>query len=128
MAGEANNREAFRIQDFYCAKMGAPIYARLCAAIAERADARQPDGARVLDWPGEPTRDALPLRFIGGLHALVRAGEDAGLARGVRRRRRPIRTAIAARRSTRRWSRMTTRCCRGSTARRRPTSRGGRAR
>ena len=37
-------------------------------------------GARVLDWPGEPTRDAVPLRLIGGLHALVLAGADAALA------------------------------------------------
>ena len=35
----------------------------------------------MLDWAGEPTRDALPLRLMGGLHALVRAGADAALAR-----------------------------------------------
>ena len=35
---------------------------------------------RVVDWPGEPTRDALPLRLIGGLHALVLAGRDPDLA------------------------------------------------
>ncbi|QDZ06454.1 DUF2332 domain-containing protein [Sphingomonas panacisoli] len=80
MAGEENNRGAFRIQEFYCTKNGAPIYARLCAAIAEGLTRESRIGARVLDWPGEPTRDALPLRFIGGLHALVRAGRDAGLA------------------------------------------------
>ena len=80
MAGEDNNRGAFRIQEFYCAKNGAPIYARLCVAIAEGLTRESKVGARVLDWPGEPTRDALPLRFIGGLHALVRAGKDAGLA------------------------------------------------
>ena len=80
MAGEDNVRGAFRIQEFYCAKNGAPIYARLCAAIGEGLTRNSRVGARVLDWPGEPTRDALPLRFIGGLHALVRAGKDAGLA------------------------------------------------
>lgn len=80
MAGEDNNRGAFRIQEFYCAKNGAPIYARLCAAIAGGLTRGSRVGARILDWPGEPTRDALPLRFIGGLHALVRAGKDAGLA------------------------------------------------
>ena len=77
---EADNREAFRIQEFYCSKMGAPIYARLCAAIADGVSRESRTGTRLLDWPGEPTRDALPLRFIGGLHALVRAGADAGLA------------------------------------------------
>jgi len=80
MAGEENNRAAFRIQEFYCAKNGAPMYARLCAAIAEGLNRDSEVGRRVLDWAGEPTRDALPLRFIGGLHALVRAGKDAGLA------------------------------------------------
>ncbi|MES2097435.1 MAG: DUF2332 family protein [Pseudomonadota bacterium] len=80
MASEDTNRGAFRIQEFYCSKNGAPIYARLCAAIAEGLTRDSAVGARVLDWPGEPTRDALPLRFIGGLHALVRAGKDAGLA------------------------------------------------
>ena len=80
MADEAGNREAFRIQEFYCRTMDAPIYARLCTAIAEGLTRASRTGARVLDWPGEPTRDALPLRFIGGLHALVQAGLDPMLA------------------------------------------------
>lgn len=80
MADEASNREAFRIQEFYCRNMDAPIYARLCAAIADGLTRDSRTGARILDWPGEPTRDALPLRFIGGLHALVQAGADSGLA------------------------------------------------
>ena len=80
MADEAGNREAFRIQEFYCRNMDAPIYARLCAAIADGLTRASRTGARILDWPGEPTRDALPLRFIGGLHALVQAGSNSGLA------------------------------------------------
>ncbi|WP_066808769.1 DUF2332 domain-containing protein [Sphingomonas asaccharolytica] len=80
MADEAGNREAFRIQEFYCRNMDAPIYARLCTAIADGLTRDSRTGARILDWPGEPTRDALPLRFIGGLHALVQAGADPGLA------------------------------------------------
>ena len=80
MADEAGNRQAFAIQQFYCEKMGAPIYARLCGAIAVGLTRDSRTGARVLDWQGEPTRDALPLRLVGGLHALVRAGADAGLA------------------------------------------------
>lgn len=80
MTDEAGNREAFRIQEFYCRNMDAPIYARLCTAIADGLTRDSRTGARILDWPGEPTRDALPLRFIGGLHALVQAGADPGLA------------------------------------------------
>ncbi|MFA5963440.1 MAG: DUF2332 family protein [Sphingomonas sp.] len=80
MAGEENNRGAFAIQQHYCGIMGAPIYARLCGAIAAGLTRDSAVGRRLLDWPGEPTRDALPLRFIGGLHALVLAGADDELA------------------------------------------------
>ena len=80
MANEENNREAFLIQRFYCEKMDAPIYARICAALAEGLTRDSKVGARILDWPGEPTRDAMPLRLIGGLHALVLAGADDELA------------------------------------------------
>lgn len=81
MADEQGNREAFRIQQHYCAKGDAPIYAAIAGAIASGLTRESRTGARVLDWPGEPTRDALPLRLIGGLHALVLAGADADLAR-----------------------------------------------
>ncbi|MDF7777573.1 DUF2332 domain-containing protein [Sphingomonas sp. AOB5] len=80
MASEENVRGAFRIQEFYCRRMDAPIYADICVAIAEGLTRESRTGARVLDWTGEPTRDALPLRLIGGLHALVMAGADAELA------------------------------------------------
>ncbi|MEO5495013.1 MAG: DUF2332 family protein [Sphingomonas sp.] len=80
MAGEDNNRGAFRIQEFYCRNMGAPMYARLCTATADGLTRDSRTGARILDWAGEPTRDALPLRFFGGLHSLVRAGKGDGLA------------------------------------------------
>ncbi len=81
MATEENNRGAFRIQEFYCRKMDTPIYADICAALAEGLTRESRTGARVLDWAGEPTRDALPLRLIGGMHALVRAGADEELTR-----------------------------------------------
>ena len=81
MADEAGNRQAFQIQEHYCRKMDAPVYAAICAAVAEELTRATEVGRRLLDWPGEPSRDALPLRFIGGLHALVLAGEDENLAR-----------------------------------------------
>ncbi|MBR0552575.1 DUF2332 domain-containing protein [Stakelama marina] len=80
MASEKNNRGAFLIQQFYCEQMDAPIYARICVALAKGLTRESRTGARVLDWPGEPTRDALPLRLIGGLHALVLASADDELA------------------------------------------------
>lgn len=81
MGSEAQVREAFRIQQRYCAVMGAPITARVAGALVEALDRDSRTGARVLDWPGEPTRDALPLRLVGGLHALDLAGADAGVSR-----------------------------------------------
>ncbi|MFT3977713.1 MAG: DUF2332 family protein [Sphingomonas bacterium] len=80
MATEAEVREGFRIQEFYCRHMDASMYARLAAAVAEGLTRESRTGAKVLDWPGEPTRDALPLRLFGGLHALVRKGAGEGLA------------------------------------------------
>lgn len=81
MASEADNRGAFLIQERYCRKMDAPVYADICAALARGLSRETKVGAAVLDWPGEPTRDALPLRLMGGLHALVRTGADTELAR-----------------------------------------------
>jgi hypothetical protein len=80
MSSEENNRGAFLIQEHYCRQMGAPIYADICASLARGLTRESRTGARVLDWPGEPTRDALPLRLMGGLHALVLAGADEELA------------------------------------------------
>ena len=80
MADEKTNRGAFLIQQHYCDANAAPIYGRMCAAVSEGLTRDTAVGARILDWAGEPTRDALPLRFFGGLHALVLAGKDAGLA------------------------------------------------
>lgn len=80
MSSEENNRGAFMIQEYYCRNMDAPAYARICAALAGGLNRDSTVGARVVDWPGEPTRDALPLRLIGGLHALVLAGRDHDLA------------------------------------------------
>jgi len=80
MADEQTNRGAFLIQEYYCEHNAAPIYGRMCGAVARGLTRETAIGARILDWVGEPTRDALPLRLFGGLHALVLAGEDAELA------------------------------------------------
>ena len=65
MADEQTNREAFRIQYQYCTAMDAPITARVCLALADCLTRESRTGARALDWPGEPTKDALPLRLTG---------------------------------------------------------------
>jgi len=81
MASEATNREAFTIQQTYCRTMGAPITERVAGAIRDAATRDTATGARILDWPGDPTADALPLRTVGGLHALAQAGRCAELMR-----------------------------------------------
>ena len=80
MADEETNRGAFLIQQHYCDANAAPVYGRMAAAVAAGLTRDTAIGARILDWPGEPTRDALPLRLFGGFHALVQAGTDDALA------------------------------------------------
>ena len=81
MQPDAAVREGFREQARWCEQLGSPFTARICAATAEILDPDTPLGARLLEWPGDTMRDALPLRLTGGLHALVRAGEAPDLAR-----------------------------------------------
>lgn len=81
-AGEEMVRAAFRAQAAHSALLGSPFTGRVSAQLAERIDRSSAIGARVLDWEGDPEAryDALPLRLLGGLHALVRAGEAPELA------------------------------------------------
>ena len=74
MAGEATNREAYRIQHHYCTAMDAPITARICLALADCLSRESRTGARALDWESDPTKAALPLRTVGGLHSLALKG------------------------------------------------------
>ena len=50
MATEEEVRGAFRIQEFYCRTMDAPIYAGVCAVLADGLSAATAVGARVLGW------------------------------------------------------------------------------
>ena len=75
-------RAAFRKQAGFCEAMGAPMTATIARALANGLDRDSATGRAVLDWPGDPIGDALPLRLIGGLHALHREGVDVGFASG----------------------------------------------
>jgi len=77
---EAGVREAFEFEGSVCRQLGAPLSARLRGRLAELLDRSTATGRRVLDWPGEPLADALPVRLAAGLHALVRAGALPALA------------------------------------------------
>lgn len=73
-------RAAFADEGAACLRMGAPFSARLrgrCAMLFDRTSAT---GRRILDWPGDPIADALPVRLAAGFNALVRAGALPGLA------------------------------------------------
>ncbi|WP_097063077.1 DUF2332 domain-containing protein [Sphingomonas guangdongensis] len=67
-------RDAFRQQAGFCRAMNAPVTAALSEALADGVDRSSATGRAVLDWPGDAVADALPLRLIGGLHALYRSG------------------------------------------------------
>lgn len=80
MSTESNReqavRAAFRTQAEYCRQLGAPFTAQLSEVLAECLSADTPVGKAVLGWVGDPspTADGVPLRIIGGLHALARSG------------------------------------------------------
>lgn len=71
---------AFRDQADYCRALGSPFTGRLLDLAAERLQARAPWAAPILNWPGDPRADALPLRLAGALHRTVLEGSDARLA------------------------------------------------
>ncbi len=81
-AGADAVREAFRVQGYWCDRLGSTFTAKLCTLLADRLDDRTPLGRRILTWPGRPwpDGDSVPLRLAGALHALVRRGELPRLA------------------------------------------------
>ena len=72
--GAEQIRAAFRQQAGFCRHFDAPFTAMLCDAVADEVDTSGATGRALLDWPGEPMRDALPMRLTGGLNALARRG------------------------------------------------------
>jgi hypothetical protein len=79
--GPAAVRTAFANQVLYCRANGAPVTARIVAALGALLD--QPASAfaaQIADWKGAPLADALPLRAAGGVHALHLSGAAHELA------------------------------------------------
>lgn len=74
-------RAAFLGQAESCQGLGSPLTARLCRLCAERLGPEGAVAAAVLGWAGEPSSrgDSVPLRLMGGLHALVLGGADPAL-------------------------------------------------
>lgn len=71
---------AFRDQADYCRTLGSPFTGMLLDLAAERLAANAAWSAPLLNWPGDPRADALPLRLAGALHRAVLDGGDTRLA------------------------------------------------
>ena len=67
--------EAMEWQARFCETSGAPRAAACCRALAATLDKTSATGGRARAWPGDPIRDALPLRLVAPFHALYRRGE-----------------------------------------------------
>jgi hypothetical protein len=73
---------SFEDQARSCDMLGSPFTARLLRVLITRLRHGGAVADKVLGWQGDPSAfaDALALRLVGGLHALVLAGQDAALA------------------------------------------------
>lgn len=62
--------------------LGSPFTARVLRLLPGLLDPATSLGARLRDWPGEigPSGASVPLRLLGGLHALVLGGDALALA------------------------------------------------
>lgn len=73
----------FFTQADYCQSLGSPFMARALVMVRDLlASSDSPFAKAVLNWPGDPrtNADSVPLRVMGGLHALVLSGRDPALA------------------------------------------------
>lgn len=59
--------------------MGSPFMEGLLETAADKLTSETTVGARILQWQGNPSDDALGLRFAAGLHWLALCGADQGL-------------------------------------------------
>jgi hypothetical protein len=73
-------RAHFREQAHACGRLGSPFYERFLDACGARLGEGSEVEARVLNWPGDPSADAVALRFAGTLRFLVLAGHAPELA------------------------------------------------
>ena len=69
-----------RIYQLACSGMGSPFYADLLERMAADVVAGGPVGRFLADHLDSSYEDALPLRFLGGVHRLVLAGQAPALA------------------------------------------------
>jgi hypothetical protein len=90
-------RQAFVDQADWAGRLDAPFTELLCATLGAIIDETTEAGRRFLGWPGNPRADALVLRLLGGLHAMVRGGDAPALATSYPPNPMPDPVALAAR-------------------------------
>ncbi len=75
-------RDAFLVQAQACDRLGSPFTAEICRVLAAGLDPENALERSVLEWRGDPSpfADSVPLRLVGALHGLVRAGRAPRLA------------------------------------------------
>ena len=73
-------RDHFEFQAQGSEQVGSPFVAALCRLLAARLDDSTSFGRTIFSWPTDPKRDAMSLRVVGALHALVRSGKEPALA------------------------------------------------
>lgn len=74
-------RKAVEWQAHHAAENQAPCTARIVRSILKIPQTDTATGRRIAGWRGLTLKDALPLRFAGGLHHLLLSGVDDRLAR-----------------------------------------------
>jgi len=79
-AGAATLAARMREQAGWCARLGSPLYARLCEAIARDVEAGGPAAAVLAGHEADAPGSALALRLMGGVHRLVLDGRAPELA------------------------------------------------
>jgi hypothetical protein len=72
---------AFKLQSEWCHKLGSPLYGELLEHASSDLAAGGPIARVISGWSGNPIPDALALRLMGAVHALVLAGGAPDLAR-----------------------------------------------
>ncbi len=74
--------QAYANQVAYCQANGAPVTARVVAAIGALLDRAEGNAflTRIRNWSGPAMADGLPLRSAGGIHALHLKGGEQALA------------------------------------------------
>lgn len=70
-----------RSQGRFCATSGSPMYGELFELVAGNVEAGGVFAAILCGHENDPSRDAVPLRLLGGLHRLVLDGQAPGLRR-----------------------------------------------